>query len=156
MKMGDSRVKIVALLGARMAHPGMVFIHMGPSEECNSCRLYRACMGNLEAGRRYMVLEVKEKQHNCKIHEDGVRVVKLVEPEIPAVVPTNLASKGVIIRFNPPRCIHWCKLRELCLPEGLKEGDRVKVVEVLGKPPVGCKMGRSIRLVKLKLWLGVG
>lgn len=144
-------MKIVALLGVRMAQPGLMFIHMGPSEECKSCKLYTACMGNLETGRRYMVVEVKEKQHNCKIHEGGVRVVKLIEPEIPAVIPANLASKGVIIRFSPPKCAHGCKLREFCFPEGLREGDRVRVVEVVGKPPGECVLGRSVRMVKLKL-----
>ncbi len=91
-------------------------------------------MDNLEVDRIYEVTKFREKILECKIHEAGVKAVEVVESDITAVLPRKLAMEGVLITFNKQECdVQECENFERCLPKGLMDGDRCRVVRVAEK-----------------------
>jgi len=123
--------RIVTLIGATLAHVGVEFIFSGAAGKCDECRLKKSCL-NLDVGRRYRVEKVREDiKHDCYIHEDGVRVVEVIEPPIEVAIDAKHAMKGFKIVFEPVDC-EEPELFDLCHPLGLKEGDRCTILNVIG------------------------
>ncbi|WP_297499560.1 UPF0179 family protein [Thermococcus sp.] len=137
---------IITLVGEKLAKPGLEFIFYGPAEPCKTCKLAGVCVGNLEPGRRYKVLRVRSMpSHSCPLHEGKVRVVEVVEPSIEVAVEPRLAIVGSIIQLKFEECSDP-KKRDVFRPEGLFEGDSVKIIEVTGE--VECD-GKTYKVVKV-------
>ena len=137
---------IITLVGEKLARPGVEFIFCGPAEPCKTCKLAGVCVGNLEPGRRYKILRVRSMpSHSCPLHEGKVRVVEVVEPSIEVAVEPRMAIAGSVIRLKFEDCDERDK-QELFRPEGLFEGDQVKVIEVTGE--VECN-GKTYKIVKV-------
>lgn len=140
---------VVTLVGVRQARDGFVFIHQGISSECEDCECNEVCIKNLENGRVYKVVRVREKTFPCKLHEKGVRVVEVVESDILAALPSKLAIEGAVITFRKQECdVQACEHFEHCVPCGLLDGDRCVIVEVGGN--VACSGGLSLVKVVLR------
>jgi uncharacterized protein (UPF0179 family) len=106
-------------------------------------------MGNLEAGRVYRVVEVREKTFPCDVHADGAQIVRVEEPELEVAIESRLAFPGGIITFAPPDCgRHGCPAYLRCVPAGAANGDRCRVMTVDGE--VECPVNRSLRLATLR------
>ena len=104
---------------------------------------------NLERGRIYKVLKVRDKIFPCKIHEEGVQVVEVSEPSLAVNIETRLVFPSGIITFNPQDCqTESCPHYKKCIPVGLVEGDKCKILSV--KDPVKCPLNRSLVLVELQ------
>jgi len=139
----------ITLVGVKQARKGLEFLHEKPSEKCETCEYYRVCIGNLEVGRIYRIVGLREKVFSCPLHEGGVRVVEVVESEISAAVPQKIALEGAVIVFQQRMCENFaCKNRSLCFPAGIYEGDRCKIVGLGEK--IDCEIGDSLRIAKLK------
>jgi len=136
---------VITLVGEKLAKPGVEFIYYGPADPCKSCRLARVCVGNLEPGRRYKIVKVRNIEHSCPLHEGKVRVVEVVEPAIEILVDPRLAIVGSKITLKFVDCPDPEKA-ELVKPEGLFEGDTVKILEILDD--VECS-GRRYKLVRV-------
>ncbi|WP_297508810.1 UPF0179 family protein [Thermococcus sp.] len=137
---------IITLVGEKLAKPGLEFIFYGPAEPCKTCKLAGVCVGNLEPGRRYKILRVRSMpSHSCPLHEGKVRVVEVVEPSIEVAVEPRLAIVGSIIQLKFEECSDPKKI-DIFRPEGLFEGDSVKVIEVTGE--VECD-GKTYKVVKV-------
>jgi len=122
--------RIVTLIGEKQAKVGAEFIFNGAADKCSECRLKKSC-ANLEVGRRYRVENVREGiKHDCYIHEDGVRVVEVMEPPIEVAIDAKYAMTGFKIVFEPVDC-EQPELFDLCHPPGLIEGDRCVVLNVI-------------------------
>ncbi len=130
--------RIVTLIGEKLAREGEEFIFLGMANKCDECRLKKAC-ANLEVGRRYRVVKIREDiKHDCYVHEGSVSVVEVIEPPIKAVIDARYAVKGSKIVFKPVNSEP--ALRDLCHPAGLMDGDRCTVVDVLDDLPGGLKL----------------
>ncbi len=106
-------------------------------------------MNNLEVGRIYKVVQVRDIEHPCKIH-DLVRVVEVKESEIEATIDTKTAYEGAIIVYEPQQCRNYsCAFIGKCKPEGLKDGDKCKILEIKNKLGGSCSLGKNLTLVKL-------
>ncbi|WP_297471287.1 UPF0179 family protein [Thermococcus sp.] len=137
---------IITLVGEKLAKPGVEFIFYGPAEPCKTCKLAGVCVGNLEPGRRYKILRVRSMpSHSCPLHEGKVRVVEVVEPSIEVAIEPRLAIVGPIIQLKFEECSDP-KKREVFKPEGLFEGDHVKIIEVTGE--IECD-GKTYKIVKV-------
>ncbi len=136
----------ITLVGEKLAKPGVEFIYYGPAEPCKTCRLARVCVGNLEPGRRYKVVRVRNIEHSCPIHEGKVRVVEVVEPAIALAIDPRLAIVGSKVKLRLTVCNDPEK-ESLFSPEGLFEGDTVKILEVIGD--VECN-GITFKVVKVR------
>jgi len=137
---------IITLVGEKLARPGVEFIYYGPAEPCKTCKLAGVCVGNLEPGRRYKILRVRSMpSHSCPLHEGKVRVVEVVEPSIEVAIEPRLAIIGSVVRLKFEPCSDPEKA-DLFRPEGLFEGDHVKIIEITGE--IECD-GKTYKVVKV-------
>ncbi len=142
--------RFLTLVGVRQAKIGFKFIHCGAVDLCKSCTLQKVCIENLEPGRVYEVVNVRDVVHPCKIHEDGVKTVEVVFSPILAVLDSKQAVKGALILYKPIEC-HFsdCPNINLCNPEFLRPGDRCIVESVEGVIN-DCQAGKTLRLAYLR------
>lgn len=140
--------RIVTLCGVKQAKPGLTFIAYEPSEACLECRLYKVCVGKLEPSRLYRVVEAKNRVFPCPLHEGGVKLVVVEESPVEAAMEDRLIVEGATTVFKPVGCRVKCPNRSLCIPEGLKEGDRCFILKVGDR--LECLGGLRLRRVLLK------
>ena len=139
---------VITLIGVRQAREGYAFIHQGSSPNCKNCGYYRVCIENLEEGRVYRVVGLRENVFQCGVHEGGVRVVEVVESDIEAALPLRMAMEGALIPFQKLECeAISCINHEFCVPRGLVDGDRCTILKIDEK--IECPEGLS--LVKVLL-----
>ncbi|ASJ00879.1 UPF0179 family protein [Thermococcus gorgonarius] len=138
---------VITLVGEKLAKPGLEFIYYGPAEPCKSCRLARVCVGNLEPGRRYKIVRVRNIEHSCPLHEGKVRVVEVVEPPIEILMDPRSAILGSKVTLKFVDCSDPEK-ESLARPEGLFEGDQVKIEEIVGEVECDGKKFKLVRVVR--------
>jgi len=137
----------VTLVDTHSAKEGYTFIHYGAAEECRECRLRKVCVENLESGRRYRIICVREQKHTCALYGEVV-VVEVEEAEVEACLEKRVALIGATLSFSPIECDRvLCENYIYCVPEGLSAGDRV-VVSQTGER---LRCARGLALVKVAL-----
>jgi len=140
---------VITLVGVRQAEEGFIFIHQGPSSGCEGCKYYQVCIENLEVGRVYKVVELREKVFPCRLHEAGVRVVEVVESDILATLPSKLAIEGAVITFQKVECdVQVCEHHQLCVPRGLFNGDHCTILKI--EENVSCSKGSPLAKAALR------
>ena len=136
----------ITIVGWRQAKEGFRFLHEGPLKECEGCKLFHVCMMNLEPKRVYEVVEVREKAFPCTFHEKGARVVRVVESDYRVAIERKYAFPQGIITYKPQECRETsCDNYVNCVPHGLKEGDKGKLLELID--PIQCPLERPLVLV---------
>lgn len=145
----SEKSKIITLVSTENARKGYKFVFEEYYDNrCKTCPLYNVCVGNLEPGRVYEIVNVRRKKHKCQVYKTEVVVVEVKEAPIEALIRTSLAIEGVITTYAPIECNKVsCKYYELCKPTGLKGGDKCKILKVYGK--VKCDKGGSLTRVLL-------
>ncbi len=142
---------ILTLVGVKQAKKGAKFVHIGHAKLCEDCELFKVCIGNLEPNRIYQIIDIRNIEHPCKIHEDGVRVVEVEYSNIKAVLEAKQAIPGATITYSPIGCdFYHCPHIDICKPSGLFEGDKCIIEEVLEKIDE-CRAGKALRVVTLKI-----
>ncbi len=132
---------VFTLIGKLLAKEGLEFIYYSSdSEECDDCDLKEVCL-NLEENWRYRVTRVRNVEHDCSLHEGGVKGVD-VEP-----LPIEIAVEGRGVEGSTLKCklkcdSKDCKNFKYC---STAEGKGVKILKNLGK--VECPRGRVLRRV---------
>jgi uncharacterized protein (UPF0179 family) len=140
---------VMTLVGQRQARDNFAFIHQRSAAECQKCQLYSVCMKNLETDRLYKVVRVHDRSFPCPLHEDGVRLVEVEEPEIRAAMDHRHLFEGAVVAFTPMRCNKLsCRNFEACNPVGLKEGDKCRIERSLGS--ISCPAGEPLVLASLR------
>lgn len=141
---------IITLAPKAFARKGYKFVFEGKvSEECKECPLYNVCIKNLEVGRVYEIVNVRNKKHKCKVYGSEIVVVEVKEADIEALVKTSMAIEGAIISYSPVNCNEYsCPYFKLCKPLGVKPGDKYKIIRVLEK--LKCSRGYSLTKVLLR------
>jgi uncharacterized protein len=131
----------ITLLGRDQARTGNRFIYGGPLQECRECQLKNICF-NLKKGRRYRVVNVRDKDHQCKVYSDGVKVVEVEQVPFRAGVPKTMVVVGSVITFHPMGCgIFGCHNWNLTHPTALDDGTRIKVISITGEQ--SCENGTT-------------
>ncbi|QLH74343.1 MAG: UPF0179 family protein [Methanomassiliicoccales archaeon] len=138
---------IITLIGERQAKEGAKFIYRGPLTECRDCKLKAVCF-NLDVGGLYKIKGKRDVHHECKIHEDGVRVVEVERVPIRAVISKKAAVDGSTISIEGARCKNLgCEKYLLCHPPGLEKGMKGRIVKLCND--IDCPEGQ--RLVEVML-----
>jgi len=138
---------VITLLGELQARKDGVFVYCGPLSECRECKLKTVCF-NLDVGKWYKVSSVREKHHDCRVHEGGVRVIEAEPVGIPASIPARSAVEGTTISFEPRQCSSIdCESYRLCHPIGIIGGAKYQISEVVDD--VQCADGRPLKKVTL-------
>ncbi len=146
----DNKKNIITLVPKTFARKGYRFVFEGKVDsECKKCSLFNVCIKNLEPGRIYEIVNIRNKKHKCKIYESEVLVVEVVEADVEAFIKTSMAVEGAIISYNPVNCNEYlCPNFKLCKPLGLKQGDKCKIIKVFEK--LKCSKGISLTRVLLR------
>lgn len=138
---------LVTLLGEKQAGKGTEFIYLGPSSDCKNCKLKNVCF-NLKKGRHYEVTKVRDKHHDCSVHEKGVRVVEVKELPIVAAVDEKIGKnnkvKGEGIDCEYSACVNY----EACNPRALQSGKQYKVKKIIEKK-MDCTKKKKLKKAEL-------
>jgi hypothetical protein len=133
---------IITLIGEHQAKEGEEFVYRGPLTECRDCKLKAVCF-NLDPGSAYMITGLREVKHQCRMHEDGVRVVEVEKVPLRCAVSSKLAIEGSTITLNGTRCGNLgCDNYRLCNPTWVTSNPKRRVTVLHGdiKCPDGSKM----------------
>lgn len=139
----------VTLIGTVYARPGIEFIYEGEAPHCDSCKVKKACH-NLAKGHRYRIVTVRTTHHECPVHLNGATAVEVIDAPVTALVSAEMAIVNSKIRFEVSCNKGDCRSYDLCHPDGIVEGEKYIVSEVLGNAPDICEKGRTLKLVELK------
>lgn len=126
-EVGAKKREIVTFVGDAQAKVGFRFVASKPPEVCRGCKLFLVCMSKLKPGKVYEVIEVKDKEHYCPLYEENVKVVKVAEAPVEALVKSNLAVEGATVEPIIEECKKRCPLKAYCTPEWVEPGKKVKV-----------------------------
>ena len=146
--MTDAKTK-VTLVGTVLAKPGTEFIYEGEAPECGTCKVKKAC-NNLQKGRKYRVVTVRTTHHDCTVHLNGATAVEVMEAPITLLISPEMAIINSKIKPEFSCNKQDCRSFDLCRPEGIVEGEKYIVVDVLGNAPDICEKGRVLKLVEIK------
>lgn len=141
----------VTLTGVALAKPGLEYVYEGNvCPECEGCKVRKVCH-NLQPGKRYRVMAVRSNtRHDCPVHHEAVVAVDVIEAPVVALISADMAIANSRIRyeFSCPKA--ECRSYRLCRPDGIIEGEKYVVGEVLGNAPEVCERGRPLKLVELR------
>ncbi|MBS7643665.1 UPF0179 family protein [Candidatus Bathyarchaeota archaeon] len=139
----------ITMVGVKQAREGFKFIHEGASQLCEGCQYRGVCIDNLVRGRLYSVVKTRARVFPCRLHEEGVQVVEVVEAETEASIDQKYAFEGATIEFHPQDCeLVNCANYERCVPYGLKRGDRCQIIKLV--EAVTCPASRQLVAVVLR------
>lgn len=140
---------MIALIGKRMAKQGLEFQFLGNILDCRECPLKNICF-MLESGKYYRITSVRDKEHQCKIHDlNRVVTVEVEEIPVPMAVSKKIAIEGSTITFENGQCdeIH-CKYYDLCNIPGLRDETKVKIEGYI--EDIDCPRGKQLSKVLVR------
>ncbi|HHE75586.1 MAG TPA: UPF0179 family protein [Candidatus Aciduliprofundum boonei] len=142
---------MITLIGQSLAKEGFEFQYRGPLLECRSCKLKNVCF-NLDEGKWYRITKVRDKEHECKIHEGGkVVTVEVEEIPVPIAISTKNVVEGETIAYKPINCKEYaCEYYHFCHPLGLRDGFKIKIVKVVDN--IECKGNKKNLKKVLVTW----
>jgi uncharacterized protein (UPF0179 family) len=146
--MAESKTK-VTLVGTVLARQGNEFVYEGEVADCESCKVKKAC-NNLQKGRRYRIVTVRTTHHDCEVHLNGATAVEVTEAPITALINAEMAIVNSKIRLESSCNRADCRSYPLCRPDGIVEGEKYVVSEVLGNASDICDKGRALKLVEIR------
>lgn len=142
---------LITLVGKRQARVGNEFVYMGRTTNCIECPLRKVCCDKLEPNRVYRVIGVRERAHDCPIHEEGVQLVEVEEVGATVALPTHQLFEGAVFSLHLQSCDKWdCEHHAACNPPGLRDGDRCRVEKVLKKAALSCSRRRKLGLAEVQ------
>jgi uncharacterized protein (UPF0179 family) len=139
----------ITLVSSNSAKVGYTFTYLGQPPECKDCPIRGICH-NLIPGRRYRVIAVREKQHECEVHSAGkVSVVEYEEIPQSIAISRKSAVEGAVITLDGTECpAKWCGNLRFCSQKLYEKGQKVKILEVNEK--LECPRGRELMLVTVR------
>lgn len=146
--MTETKTK-VTLMGTVLAKPNVEFIYEGEVAECETCKVKKACH-NLQKGRKYRIVTVRSTHHDCAVHLNGATAVEVMEAPITALINADMAMINSKIKPELSCNKSDCRSFPLCRPDGIVDGEKYIVVDVLGNASDICDKGRALKLVELR------
>jgi uncharacterized protein (UPF0179 family) len=123
---------LVTLIGEQLAVEGQEFTYLGSSNECKNCQLKTVCF-NLKTGRKYRITKLRDKRHECGIHDGEVVVVEVEELPLTVVV-TKEPKEGVTTTVKKKECKNiGCDFFDICTINALQNGKNYTIKKVYGK-----------------------
>ena len=146
--MSETKTK-VTLMGTVLAKPNVEFIYEGEVAECETCKVKKACH-NLQKGRKYRIVTVRSTHHDCAVHLNGATAVEVMEAPITALINADMAMINSKIKPELSCNKSDCRSYPLCRPDGVTDGEKYIVIDVLGNASDICDKGRALKLVELR------
>lgn len=139
----------ITLVPSILAKKGYKFVYHGEAPECEKCPVREICH-KLKRGRRYMVLDVRDKEHTCAVHY-GNKVSVVEYEEIPQLISIDrkLAMEGAVVTLSGEECpAKWCENFPYCFQGLFLRGQKVRVLNIKGK--LECPKNRNLVLADVK------
>ncbi|MFW6120440.1 MAG: UPF0179 family protein [Petrotogales bacterium] len=137
---------LVTLIGELLAKEDEEFVYLGPNNECRNCKLKTVCF-NLRQNRRYKITKIREKQHNCDIHEGNVVVVEVSILPILTAIDKKL-SEGAKTKVNKRECKNiGCDNFDICTNKAVQD-EKVYTIKKVHKK-IECPEGYELYKVEL-------
>ncbi len=146
--MTETKTK-VTLVGTVLAKQGVEFIYEGESAECSTCKVKKAC-NNLTRGHRYRIVTVRSTHHECALHLNGATAVEVMDAPITMLINADMAMTNSKVKIEFSCNKGECRSYPLCRPDGVVEGEKYIIADVLGNAPDICEKGRALKLVEIK------
>ncbi|MFA4876000.1 MAG: UPF0179 family protein [Methanoregula sp.] len=146
--MTETKTK-VTLVGTVLARQGVEFIYEGEISGCETCKVKKAC-NNLQKGRKYRIVTVRTTHHECPVHLNGATAVEVMDAPITILINSDMAIVNSKIKPEITCNKSNCRSYALCRPEGVVDGEKYVVTDVLGNAPDICEKGRSLKLVEIR------
>jgi hypothetical protein len=146
--MADTKTK-VTLVGTVLAKQGTEFIYEGEIADCGTCKVKKACH-NLQKGRKYRIVSVRTTHHECAVHLNGATAVEVTEAPITLLISPEMAIVNSKIKIEFTCNKADCRSYALCRPDGVVDGEKYIVTDVLGNAPDICDKGRALKLVEIR------
>jgi len=144
----DAKTK-VTLVGTVLAKQGVEFIYEGEIAACDSCKVKKAC-NNLQKGRKYRIVSVRTTHHECAVHLNGATAVEVTDAPITMLISPEMAIVNSKIKPEISCNKSDCRSFSLCRPDGVVEGEKYIVADVIGNASDICEKGRSLKLVEIR------
>jgi hypothetical protein len=123
---------LVTLIGEQLAVEGEEFTYIGSSNECKNCQLKTVCF-NLKQGRRYRITKLRDKRHECGIHDGKVVVIEVEELPLTVAITKEL-SEGKTTTVKKKECKHiGCDFFDICTITALQNGKNYTIKKAYGK-----------------------
>jgi uncharacterized protein (UPF0179 family) len=139
----------VTLVGTVLAKPNVEFIYEGEIADCDTCKVKKACH-NLQKGRKYRIITVRTTHHECPVHLNGATAVEVMEAPVTALINADMAIINSKIKPELSCNKSDCRSYALCRPDGVTDGEKYIVTDVLGNAPNICDKGRALKLVEIR------
>lgn len=136
---------LVTLIGEKLAKKDNEFIYLGPNNECRNCKLKTVCF-NLKPGRKYKITNIRDKRHNCNVHEGTAAVVEVQELPITTAIDKKLSEGSKVkIENNGCRSI-GCINYDLCSVI-LQKDKNYKIIKIF--EAIDCPVGNELQKAEL-------
>jgi hypothetical protein len=136
---------MVTLIGEKIAKENEEFTYLGPNNDCKNCKLKTVCF-NLKPGRRYKIKKVRDKRHNCNVHQGTVVVVEVEEIPIITAIDKKY-SEGSKLKIEKIDCDNiGCKNYYLCKVK-LQKDKKYTITKVYDD--IDCPLGYTLKKVEL-------
>ena len=123
---------LVTLVGEQLAVEDEEFTYLGSNSECRNCQLKTVCF-NLKPGRKYRITKLRDKRHECGIHEGKVVVVEVEELPLTVAI-TKEITEGSTTTVEKKECKNiGCDSFEICTSTALQNGKICTINRVYGK-----------------------
>jgi uncharacterized protein (UPF0179 family) len=146
--MADAKTK-VTLVGTVLAKQGVEFIYEGEIAACDPCKVKKAC-NNLQKGRKYRIVSVRSTHHECAVHLNGTTAVEVTDAPVTMLITPEMAIVNSKIKPELSCNKSGCRSFSLCRPEGVVDGEKYIVTDVIGNAPDICEKGRPLKLVEIR------
>jgi len=146
--MTEAKTK-VTLVGTVLAKPGVEFVYEGEVAECGTCKVKKAC-NNLTKGHRYRIVTVRSTHHECIIHLNGATAVEVIDAPATMLINADMAMMNSRVKIEFSCNKTDCRSFSLCHPDGVVEGEKYIIAEVVGNAPDICDKGRALKMVEIK------
>ena len=146
--MAESKTK-VTLVGTVLAKQGVEFIYEG---EVSRMRHLQGEEGLQQPPEReeYRIVSVRTTHHECNVHLNGATAVEVMEAPVTMLISPEMAIVNSKIKPELSCNKSDCRSFALCRPEGVVEGEKYVVTEVMGNAPDICEKGRPLKLVEIR------
>ena len=146
--MTEAKTK-VTLVGTVLAKPGTEFVYEGEVAECGTCKVKKAC-NNLTKGHRYRIITVRSTHHECIIHLNGATAVEVIDAPATMLINADMAMMNSRVKIEFSCNKTDCRSFSLCHPDGVVEGEKYIIADVVGNAPDICDKGRALKMVEIK------
>ena len=136
---------LVTLIGEKLAKKDAEFVYIGPNNECRNCKLKTVCF-NLKQGRKYKITNIRDKRHNCNVHEGTASVVEVQEMPIITTVDKEI-KQGASTKLKEKECRSiGCENYEIC-SISINKDKKYKITKIIEE--IECPMDYKLQKVEI-------